>query len=165
MKPSSAQRDSSVDRHGQVAAVTRRLPGAKPRVNVTATSGEVRLAELTSAAMLFFSLGHPTRLAIVRQLAAAPMRVIDLVESFGLAQSTVSRHLACLRDCGLVTSDQVGCASLFRLTLPALIDVLTSAETVLTATGQYRDSQLPHQQQGVGKRRTVAGRPRTTIER
>jgi ArsR family transcriptional regulator, cadmium/lead-responsive transcriptional repressor len=35
-----------------------------------------------------------------------------------------------------VDSDPVGRASLFRLTQPALIDVLTAAETVLAATGQ-----------------------------
>ena len=99
-------------------------------------SGEVARVELAPAAALFRSLGDPTRLAIVRQLAAGPARVVDLVEAVELAQSTVSKHLACLRDCGLVASDPVGRASLFRLTQPALIDVLTSAEVVLEATGQ-----------------------------
>lgn len=91
--------------------------------------------ELAPAAALFRSLGNPTRLAIVLRLAAAPARVVDLVETVGLAQSTVSKHLACLRDCGLVTSDAMGRASVFRLTQPALIDVLTCAETVLEDTG------------------------------
>ncbi|HTX53421.1 MAG TPA: ArsR family transcriptional regulator, partial [Candidatus Baltobacteraceae bacterium] len=56
-------------------------------------------------------------------------------EAVGLAQSTVSKHLACLRDCGLVESDPVGRASVFRLSQPALVEVLTCAETVLEATG------------------------------
>jgi DNA-binding transcriptional ArsR family regulator len=99
-------------------------------------SGEVERVELAPAAALFRSLGDPTRLAIVRRLAAGSARVTDLVEAVGLAQSTVSKHLACLRDCGLVESEPVGRASVFRLTQPALIDVLTSAETVLQATGQ-----------------------------
>lgn len=103
---------------------------------MNAASSEVARVELAPAAALFRSLGDPTRLAIVRQLAAGPARVVDLVETVGLAQSTVSKHLACLRDCGLVASDPVGRASLFRLTQPALIDVLTSAEAVLEATGQ-----------------------------
>jgi ArsR family transcriptional regulator, cadmium/lead-responsive transcriptional repressor len=38
---------------------------------------------------------------IVRRLAGGPARVTDLVSGLGLAQSTVSKHLACLRDCGL----------------------------------------------------------------
>jgi ArsR family transcriptional regulator, cadmium/lead-responsive transcriptional repressor len=103
---------------------------------MTVTTGEVARVELAPAAALFRSLGDPTRLAIVRRLAAGPARVVDLVEAVGLAQSTVSKHLACLRDCGLVASNPVGRASLFRLSQPALVDMLACAETVLEATGQ-----------------------------
>ena len=97
--------------------------------------GEVERVELAPAAALFRSLGDPGRLAILRRLAAGPARVVDLVTALGLAQSTVSKHLACLRDCGLVTSEPVGRASMFRLTQPALVQVLAAAETVLAATG------------------------------
>ncbi len=105
-------------------------------MEMTTGSAEVQRVELAPAAALFRSLGDPTRLAIVRRLAAGPARVVELVQAVGLAQSTVSKHLACLRDCGLVNSEPVGRASLFRLTQPALIDVLASAQTVLDATGQ-----------------------------
>lgn len=91
--------------------------------------------ELAPAAALFRSLGDPARLAIVRRLAAGKARVVDLVDELGLAQSTVSKHLACLRECGLVDSRPVGRASLFTLTQPALLEVLSAAETVLEATG------------------------------
>ena len=91
--------------------------------------------ELAPAVSLFRSLGDPARLMIVRRLAAGPARVTDLASGLGLAQSTVSKHQACLRDCGLVTSEPVGRASMFRLALPALADMLTAAETVLAATG------------------------------
>ena len=47
----------------------------------------------------------------------------------------MSKHLACLRDCGLVVSEPVGRASVFRLSEPALIDVFAAAETVLANTG------------------------------
>lgn len=97
---------------------------------------ELQRVELAPAAALFRSLGDPTRLAIVRRLAAGPARVVELVQAVGLAQSTVSKHLACLRQCGLVDSEPVGRASLFRLTQPALVDVLAAAQTVLDATGQ-----------------------------
>ena len=90
---------------------------------------------LGPAAALFRSLGDPARLTIVRRLAGGPARVTDLTAALGLAQSTVSKHLACLRDCGLVTSEPVGRASVFRLTQPALADMLTAAEAVLAATG------------------------------
>jgi DNA-binding transcriptional ArsR family regulator len=99
-----------------------------------AREGTERL-ELVPAATLFRSLGDLSRLAILRRLAEGPARVTDLVAALGLAQSTVSKHLACLRDCGLVASEPVGRASVFRLTQPSLIDVLAAAEEVLAATG------------------------------
>ena len=71
---------------------------------------------------------------IVRRLAACRAG-IDLVSGLGLVQSTASKHLACLRDCGLVTSEPAGRASVFRLAQPALAEMLAAAETVLDATG------------------------------
>ena len=103
---------------------------------IPVVSDAVTKVELAPAAALFRSLGDPTRLAILRRLATGEARVGELVEEVGLAQSTVSKHLACLKDCGLVDSEPVGRASLFRLSQPALIDLLASAETVLQAGGQ-----------------------------
>lgn len=102
---------------------------------MTSADVELERVELASAAALFRSLGDAGRLAIVRRLASGPARVTDLVEVVGLAQSTVSKHLACLRGCGLVTSQPVGRASLFELAHPRLMEVLAAAEPVLAATG------------------------------
>ncbi len=103
---------------------------------IPVVSGAVTRVELAPAAALFRSLGDPTRLAILRRLALGEARVGELVEEVGLAQSTVSKHLACLKECGLIDSVPVGRASVFRLSQPALIDLLASAETVLQSTGQ-----------------------------
>jgi len=87
------------------------------------------------AASLFRSLADPARLAIVSHLAAGEARVVDLTGELGLAQSTVSGHLACLRDCGLVDVRPAGRASVYSLIQPALLDLLAAAEAVLEATG------------------------------
>ena len=102
---------------------------------MTSPAAVVERVELAPAAALFRSLGDPARLVIVRRLAVGPARVTDLTAALGLAQSTVSKHLACLRDCGLVTSEPAGRASVFRLAQPALADMLAAAEQVLAATG------------------------------
>jgi DNA-binding transcriptional ArsR family regulator len=91
------------------------------------------------AAALFRSLADPTRLAIVRRLAAGEARVTDLVAELGLAQSTVSAHLACLRDCGLVDWRPAGRQSFYFLTRTELMDLLASAEALLAATGEAVD--------------------------
>ena len=97
----------------------------------------IRQAEdLTGAVCLFRSLGDPARLAIVRHLALGEHRVVELVEHLGLAQSTVSGHVACLRDCGLVAARAEGRSTYYALAHPELLDLLASAEAVLSATGE-----------------------------
>jgi DNA-binding transcriptional ArsR family regulator len=91
--------------------------------------------DLGPAVALFRSLGDPTRLAIVHELARGERRVVDLTRTLGLAQSTTSGHLACLADCGLVASRPVGRQSFYRLTQPDLLSLLAAAEQLLTATG------------------------------
>lgn len=100
-----------------------------------ANAGPDETSTLTAAACMFRSLGDPTRLAIVQHLALGERRVVDLTGHLGLAQSTVSAHLACLRDCGLVTSRPHGRASMFSLAHPELFALLSAAETLLAATG------------------------------
>src|SRR3954470_19403445 len=93
-------------------------------------------AGLVVAGCLFRGFSDASRLAIVRHLALGEHRVVELTEHVGLAQSTVSKHLACLRDCGLVESRPQGRASVFRLTHPeATLDLLAAAERLLTLTG------------------------------
>jgi DNA-binding transcriptional ArsR family regulator len=91
--------------------------------------------DVTAAVCLFRSLADPTRLAIVRHLSFGEHKVVELTAHLGLAQSTVSAHLACLRDCGLVTSRPQGRASVYSLARPELLELLTAAERVLAATG------------------------------
>jgi len=93
-------------------------------------------ADLQVAAALFRGLADPTRLAILRRLTAGEARVADLTTELALAQSTISGHLACLRDCGLVTARPDGRQMFYALARPELLDLLTSAEQLLHATGQ-----------------------------
>ena len=92
-------------------------------------------ADLAAGEVLFRSLGDSTRLRIVLRLAAGEARVVDLTRQLGLAQSTVSKHLACLRDCGLVDYRVAGRQSFYALTCPPLMDLLRAADKVLAATG------------------------------
>ncbi|MGO0577694.1 ArsR/SmtB family transcription factor [Ornithinimicrobium panacihumi] len=110
---------------------------------MTMTSNEAGALETPSAgagldvaAALFHGLSDPSRLAILQHLSLGEHRVRDLTEHLGLAQSTVSAHLACLRDCGLVESRPQGRASMFSLTsAPELLGVLDAAERLLASSG------------------------------
>lgn len=54
------------------------------------------------------TLTDPSRLAILELLRGGELRVRDVVERTGLSQPNVSKHLACLRGCGLVEREQRG---------------------------------------------------------
>lgn len=95
------------------------------------------LTDAGPAVALFRSLGDPARLAIIRLLTTGEQRVRDLVEHLGLAQSTVSAHVACLRECGLIEGRAEGRQTFYALSRPELIDLLAAAESLLAATG-YR---------------------------
>jgi ArsR family transcriptional regulator len=58
---------------------------------------------------LLAALADPTRLSIVRQLAAAPqVCACDFVECCDVSQPTISHHLKVLRDAGIVTAERRG---------------------------------------------------------
>lgn len=92
-------------------------------------------AGAAAAEALFHSLSDRTRLQLVQRLAGGEARVTDLVGELGLPQSTVSKHLACLRECGLVAGRPEGRQVFYSLARPELFELLEVAETLLAATG------------------------------
>lgn len=88
------------------------------------------------APALFHALSEPARLRILRHLFTGEHQVRDLTAHLGLAQSTVSAHLACLRGCGLVTVRPEGRSSIYAVADPArLATLLTAAEALLDGGG------------------------------
>jgi DNA-binding transcriptional ArsR family regulator len=102
----------------------------------TVTQRAAEIEALTAAACLFHGFSDRSRLTIVQHLALGEHRVVDLIKHLGLAQSTVSKHLLCLLDCGLVTVRPEGRASVYALAHPeATMELLRAAETLLGLTG------------------------------
>ncbi|PWN04314.1 ArsR family transcriptional regulator [Nocardioides silvaticus] len=91
---------------------------------------------LRRGAALFHGLADRNRLAIVRQLAHGERRVVDLTKTLDLAQGTVSGHLACLRDCGLIVGRPEGRQMFYSIAHPELMDLLGAAEQLLALTGE-----------------------------
>ena len=98
--------------------------------------GAVTADAMMPAASLFHSFSDPNRLIILHHLQLGEHRVVDLTQHLGLSQSTVSKHLLCLRDTGMVTVRPEGRASVYSLAhSEALIDLLSAAERLLGLTG------------------------------
>jgi ArsR family transcriptional regulator, cadmium/lead-responsive transcriptional repressor len=93
------------------------------------------MADTQLRAILFHGLADHSRLAILRELERGERRVGDLVSSSGLTQSNVSKHLACLWDCGLVERERRGREIHYRL-IAGIAELLASADAVLAATGE-----------------------------
>ena len=91
---------------------------------------------LRRGAALFHGLADRNRLAIVRQLAHGERRVVDLTKTLDLAQGTVSGHLACLRDCGLIVGRPEGRQMFYSIAHPELMDLIGAAEQLLALTGE-----------------------------
>lgn len=98
-----------------------------------------------TTARLFRGLGDPSRLALLEALESGEANVGDLVERTGLSQSSVSTHLACLLDCGLVAREQRGRFAFYRLSDPGVSDLLALARRLLVtvATGVADCDQPP----------------------
>jgi len=68
------------------------------------------------------ALANPVRFQIIRLLAEqTECRGADVFSSVPLAQSTISGHLAILREVGLVTSHAVGTSSVYCL-VPSVLE-------------------------------------------
>ena len=94
---------------------------------------------LSVKARFFRGFSDPTRLRILETLRNGELTVGAIVEHTGFSQSNVSNHLACLRDCGLVATEQRGKFVEYRLSDPRVGELLTLAEALLAdvARGIY----------------------------
>ena len=87
-------------------------------------------------AKLFRGLADPSRLSILDALRAGPASVSAVVDATGLSQSNVSNHLSCLRDCGLVVSQQQGRYVFYQLSDVRVGGMLALAEELLADVAQ-----------------------------
>ncbi len=75
---------------------------------------------MKKTAQRFKALSDETRLRILTLLTAGELCVCDLMAVLDLPQSTVSRHLAYLRNTGLVEDRRRGVWMYYRLTPPTM---------------------------------------------
>ena len=82
-------------------------------------------------AAILKALANESRLKIVHRLGAGDCTAGELVELVGLDQSTVSKHLAVLRGCGIVEDRRRGTAVDYSLRTPCVLEFLGCATQVL----------------------------------
>ncbi len=104
-----------------------------------------------AVARLFRALAEPARLSLVHCLADGPHRVGELSAHLGLAQSTVSAHLAVLKGAGLVEAAADGRATLYRLATSGLDELLHAGERLIDPHGPDQDPLDHHAASGTDR--------------
>jgi len=77
------------------------------------------------------ALAHPSRLLMLDALADKEMCVCDLTDLVGADQSTVSKHLAVLKNAGIVADRKEGVMIYYRLKVRCLRGFWSCIEGVL----------------------------------
>jgi ArsR family transcriptional regulator len=77
------------------------------------------------------ALAHPSRLLMLDALSQGELCVCDLTSLVGADQSTVSKHLAVLREAGLIEMRKQGTTTLCRVKVGCLTGFWTCVESVL----------------------------------
>lgn len=82
------------------------------------------------------AMGHPSRMLILDVLREREMCVCELTPLVGADQSTVSRHLAVLKQAGLIQDRKDGSSVYYRLRIGCLEGFFQCIEKVLAESLQ-----------------------------
>lgn len=91
---------------------------------------------LQARANVLKAMAHPTRLFIIEELSRQEWSVCDLTAQIGADVSTVSKHLAVLRQAGLVIDDKRGNQVFYKLAVPCILNFFDCVESVLESRSQ-----------------------------
>ncbi|HOK77460.1 MAG TPA: metalloregulator ArsR/SmtB family transcription factor [Verrucomicrobiota bacterium] len=80
------------------------------------------LARYKAQARVLKALAHPSRLLIVDELSRGERCVCELAELVGAEMPTVSRHLALLREAGILDDEKRGVQVFYRLRTPCVMN-------------------------------------------
>lgn len=79
------------------------------------------------------AMAHASRLMMIDELSRGERCVCDLQELVGHDISTVSKHLAVLKNAGLVESERRGKQVYYRLKVPCILNFFHCVESVVKA--------------------------------
>lgn len=80
---------------------------------------------------IFKALAHPTRREVLVLLKQQPMLAGDLSARFDVSWPTMSRHLATLKDAGLISAERLGNQILYRVNTSVLEDTIAALMSLM----------------------------------
>lgn len=110
-------------------------------------------AKYEARARIIKAMAHPARLFIVDELGRSGERcVCELTNMIGTDMSTVSRHLAILKQSGIIEDQKRGSQVYYKLRVRCVLDFFECVESVLECN--------MHEQRKMLRRKEHAGIPR-----
>ena len=101
------------------------------------------LARYEIRARIVKAMAHPARLLIVDELAKNGERcVCELTEMVGTDMSTVSRHLAQLKQAGLIADEKRGKLVYYSLRVKCVLNFFSCIESVIKCNAQDQQELL-----------------------
>ena len=91
----------------------------------------IKVADYQLRAQVAKALAHPTRLLILDALKNNEMCVSELTDLVGADQSTISKHIAVLRNAGLIEDHKRGVCRYYSLLCPCLQNFFDCLEQVV----------------------------------
>ena len=89
---------------------------------------------IAAQAKIFKALGHPSRLTMVAALRENEKCVCELQQIVGCDMSTISKHLAVLKEAGVVSTEKKGTSVYYKLTLSCLNSFLACTEKIIESS-------------------------------
>ena len=89
-------------------------------------------------AKIIKAMAHPSRLMMIDALAEGEKCVCELRELVGADMSTVSKHLAVMKEAGVVRDRKVGLQVFYSLCCPCITSFFGCIETVMKSTAEEK---------------------------
>jgi ArsR family transcriptional regulator len=88
------------------------------------------------------AMSHPIRLEIVHLLRDGGKHVRDLAQLMGRPHGTISRHLATLRNVGVILSQRQGQEIFYQIANPKIVNVCDLMRQVLAEQALHRSEMM-----------------------
>lgn len=96
-------------------------------------------ARYKAQARVLKALAHPSRLLMVEELSRGERCVCELAKLVGAEMPTVSRHLALLREAGIVDDEKRGVQVFYRLKTPCVMNFFQCLAAVRSGAATEQD--------------------------
>ena len=90
------------------------------------------------------ALAHPTRLWMTEQLAGGERCVCEFADAVDADISTISKHLAVLKQAGIVEDDKRGKQVYYRLKVPCVLKFMSCVEAVIKSQAKAQTALVKH---------------------